>query len=232
MDFQALYECDRELLLWLNGSDSLFLDNLMLVLTSGLTWIPLYVSLLYLVVKNSETMNQIFLVVGCSLLCILLSDGITDFVVKPLVMRLRPSNDPLLKYAVTTVNDVRGTGFSFFSAHAANTFSIALFLSMVVKSRMLTITLVLWSLVNCYTRLYLGLHYPSDVLVGLLWGATVGLLAYTVYTRIYAKIAPKINYISDQFTPTGYDKNDLDVVMSVVSLTLVYAIFRTIPICS
>ena len=72
---QTLIEIDRSILDLFNGSDSLFVDNLAVILTSGLTWIPLYLSLLYIVIKNNETMKQIMLVVGCVCLCMLISDG-------------------------------------------------------------------------------------------------------------------------------------------------------------
>lgn len=75
---QTLIEIDREILSFFNGSESLFLDNLAVILTSGLTWIPLYLSLLYVVIKNNETMKQIMLIVGSVILCIILSDGLTD----------------------------------------------------------------------------------------------------------------------------------------------------------
>ncbi len=76
MDVNALVNIDQNLLLLLNGSNSVFMDNLIIVLTSGFTWIPLYLALLFLVVKNNETMSQIFLVVGCVAFCILLSGSV------------------------------------------------------------------------------------------------------------------------------------------------------------
>ena len=88
IDIQTILAEDRSLLLALNGSDSLFLDGWMALLTSGFTWIPLYVALLYLVIKNNETMAQILLIVGCSLLCVAMADGVADFVAKPLVGRV------------------------------------------------------------------------------------------------------------------------------------------------
>ena len=94
---QSLYDFDRPLLLLLNGSDSAVMDNFMFVLTSGTTWIPLYAVLMYIVVKNNETMSQILLIVGCSALCVFLADGVADFIAKPYFQRWRPSNDPMLK---------------------------------------------------------------------------------------------------------------------------------------
>ena len=180
---QTLTDIDRSILAFFNGSDSLFVDNLAVILTSGLTWIPLYLSLLYVVIKNNETMKQIMLVIGCVILSIVLSDGVADFIVKPMVERLRPSNDPLIKYTVNVVEGIRGNSYSFFSAHASNTFCIAMFFSLLVRNKVFVVTMVSWSLINCWTRMYLGLHYPSDILVGLIWGGVSGSLAYYIYIK-------------------------------------------------
>lgn len=224
MTLESLITLDQELLTWFNGSDSLFLDNLVLSLTSGITWIPLYVSLFILVMKNNETMAQIALILCCSALCIVLSDGVADGIVKPLVGRFRPSNDPILKYTIDVASHYRGTGFSFFSAHAANTMSIAVFFAFLVRSRILTLSLLAWSLLNGWTRLYLGVHYPGDVICGFLWGALSGGIAYWLFYKAYLKISPNLNYISTQYTHSGYSKGDVDLVISVIVLTLCIAV--------
>ncbi len=228
--FTTLAETDRYLLALFNGSDSLFLDNLAVILTSGLTWIPLYLSLLYVVIKNNETMRQILLVIGCVLLCIILSDGVADFIAKPMMARLRPTYDPLVKYSVELVNGIRGNQYSFFSAHASNTFCIAMFFSLLIRNRRFMLAMVLWSLVNCWTRLYLGVHYPSDVFVGIVWGAIVGLVVYFLYFKIYLRISSDLNYISSKYTSTGYSHEDIDIVLLVMVLTLLYVIIRALTL--
>ena len=175
MMFVSCLLTDLEVLHFFNGSDNQFIDQLALVLTSGLTWIPLYLTLFYIIVRNNETMAQIGLAVMVALVCVALSEGITDGVVKPLVERWRPNNDPILKYTIQVVGNLRGSGYSFFSAHAANTMSIAMFFSLLMRGKRLAIALFSWSLLNCWTRLYLGMHYPSDILCGLLVGAVIGL---------------------------------------------------------
>ena len=228
MNIQGLIEVDRLLLSFFNGSDSLFLDGVMVTLTSSLTWIPLYLSLFYLVIKNNETMGQIFLVVACTLLCIFLATGMAESVVKPFVARLRPSNDPDIKYSIDIVDNMRETGYSFFSAHAANTFSLAIFFSLLVKDKFFTAFMIGWSLLNCYTRLYLGVHYPSDIVVGLLWGTVCGLLSYMPFRFVYNRISPKLNYVSSQYTVTGYDLSSINIVIMIICLTLIYAVFRAL----
>ena len=226
MDFSKIQDMDMQVLSLFNGSDNIMLDQMVQILTSGLTWIPLYVMLFFVVIRNNETMGQIALVVGSAIFCVLFADGLVDGIIKQLAERWRPSNDPTFKYMVQVVDDIRPKGYSFCSAHAANTMSLAVFFSLLIRSKLLTITLVIWSLINCWTRLYLGVHYPSDILCGMIIGIIVGILVYLLYYKIYRRISPKINYISNQYTSTGYDHDDIDKAMVILMLTLIYVVTR------
>lgn len=228
LDIQTFLANDRLVLSWFNGSNSVFLDGWMSALTSGFTWLALYASLFYLVVKNNETMGQIMLVVGCALACVGLADIMADVIVKPLVERWRPSNDPIFKYDVSVVDGYRGTSYGFFSAHAANTFSLALFFCMLVRSRVLSVALVLWSFVNSYTRMYLGLHYPSDIVCGLLWGSVCAIGVYYFYLRVSRRMFGEDNYVSTQYTSTGYRLCDVDIVVFVLVSTVLITLFKAL----
>ena len=228
LDIQTFLANDRLVLSWFNGSNSVFLDGWMSALTSGFTWLALYASLFYLVVKNNETMGQIMLVVGCALACVGLADIMADVIVKPLVERWRPSNDPIFKYDVSVVDGYRGTSYGFFSAHAANTFYLALFFCMLVRSRVLSVALVLWSFVNCYTRMYLGLHYPSDIVCGLLWGSVCAIGVYYFYLRVSRRMFGEDNYVSTQYTSTGYRLCDVDIVVFVLVSTVLITLFKAL----
>lgn len=228
MSLEGIISADQYLLTLFNGSNSLFLDTLVPMLTSAVTWIPLYIGLLYLVVKNNETMAQIGLAVGGAVLCVILCGGIDDFVVKPLVARPRPCNDLLFKSQLDLLKGVSEQSFSFFSAHAANTMSIAVFVCLLVRDKLLSVTIIIWSLINCWTRLYLGVHYPFDVLVGMLYGIGIGFLVYFLYNKIYLKFNSKFNYISSQYTSTGYAKSDIDVVMTIFIVTVAVLILVAI----
>ena len=104
--------------------------------------------------------------------------------------------------------------------------SIAVFFSLLVRNRKFMIVMLAWSLLNCWTRMYLGVHYPSDILCGLAWGATVGMFVYLLYKHVYFKISPKLNYVSTQYTATGYSLVDIDVVITLSMFIYCYIIIR------
>lgn len=223
----TLIQYDKQLLLLLNGSGSLYYDMLMSILTNALTWVPLHLSLFYIVLKNNENIQKILLVLAGAGLCLLFAGAVDDSIVKPLVARWRPTHDPEIGMLVDIVDGYRGGRYGFFSAHAANTFSIAIFFCWLVRSRLLSCTLIVWSLVNCWTRLYLGVHYPGDILVGLLWGAVVGTAVYFLfYLRLVRHFSAKMAYVSSYYTVTGYQRVDASIPVSVFVFTLLYAFIR------
>lgn len=224
MDWSEVVNLDKQLLLAVNGSDCLFTDSLAMTLTAAITWIPLYIALLYVVIRNNENMRQIVALLLCVGLCVFFTGTLNDALVKPYVARPRPTQDLEIGMLTDVVNGYRGGRFGFFSSHAANTFSVAVLLSLIVRHRWLTIALVVWSGVNCWTRLYLGVHYPGDVLCGLLWGGVVGFLVYLLYNHISAR--PTMRFVSSQYTASGYLYDDVNVVLSVLGYTFVYAILR------
>lgn len=209
---EELIHFDKQLLLLLNGSDSLFFDSLIMTLTTAQTWIPLYLALFYVVWKANRIPREIFFIIAAAGLCVLLAGTVDDEIVKPLVARWRPTHDPEIGSLIDTVNGYRGGNYGFFSAHAANTFSLAVFFSLLMRHRLFVCFMVGWSLTNCYTRLYLGVHYPGDITVGLLWGGFVGWLVYRLYCRVT--------------TPAKYEFRDLLVPVIVLCLTLLFGIVK------
>ena len=135
----ALESLDKQLLLEVNGSDSLYLDRVAHKLTNALAWIPFYISLFYVVLKNNDSFRKILLVLGAVSVCVLLAGMVDDMIVKPTVARWRPTHDPEIGPLVDVVDGYRGGKYGFFSAHAANTFSIAIFFCWMVRSRLLSL---------------------------------------------------------------------------------------------
>lgn len=219
---------DLFVLRYVNGSASHFIDNMAVTLTSGFLWIPLYVFLTILVIKNNKTMIQILLTFCCGVVGVLLSGVLSDLIIKPIVMRPRPCNDPIYGDIVQTVMGYHASGYSFFSSHSANTFSLAMFFALLVRSRLLSITLFLWALTNVWTRLYLGVHWFTDVLVGMCWGMLVGAMVYYVYRKLFYRISPKVKYVSSQYSSTGYSHSDINMCVSVVVFTVTFAVIRSV----
>lgn len=217
---ECILSADLSLLRFFNSGNSVYFDALVPMLTSGLTWIPLYIALFYLVVKNHETMAQIGFIVATAVVCVCLAGGIGDFIVKPMVGRLRPCNDPMVNAQLNLMAGTLSESYSFFSSHAANTFSLAMFFSLLVRDRLFTIVMFLWALLNCWTRLYLGVHYPSDILCGMLYGSFVGVVVYLAFYKLFYKFNIKFQYISSQYTASGYAKADIDVVVATLVFTI------------
>lgn len=222
-----LIALDKEWLLAVNGSDSLYLDRVARVLTTAITWLPLYISLFYLVLRNNENFRKVLCILAGAGLCVLLAGSVDDLIVKPTVARWRPTHDPEIGLLVDVVNGYRGGSYGFFSAHASNTFSIAIFFCWLVRSRLLSMALVIWSFTNCWTRMYLGVHFPGDILVGLTWGLIVGTLVYYLFYRVTRRMTSSCHYISTKYTSTGYERDDCNIPVTVLVFTLLYALIKS-----
>ena len=170
---EKIKELDLTITLAFNGSDSLTADWLALLITSTETWIPMGLFMLYYIYRK-RGLRDMLLVLGGIALCILFADFLSSCICKPLVARLRPTCDPSLIKVVDTAFDYTGGKYSFFSGHAANTMSVAVFIMLLFRKWTIGTLLILWSLLNCWSRVYLGVHYVGDILVGIVWGVVVG----------------------------------------------------------
>lgn len=209
-----------------NGSSSMFMDRLMLDVTMWWMWIPLYVSLVCVIVQNNDTFVRMSLAIGLALLCFMLTELTADVIIKPLVGRIRPCNDPTVHALLSHGYIVKG--YSFISAHAANTCGLFVFISLLIRNKTMTYSLLSWALLSCFSRIYLGVHYPGDVLCGMLLGALIGWGMYRLWQYFIKQAVGNLRYVSKNITPSGYSISNLDQVVTVLCLTYVGIIIHTV----
>ncbi len=177
---------DQNLFLYLNSLHNSFGDHFFYMYTDTLIWLPLYASILYVIIKQQGQKSWITILF--IILMVVLCDQISSQIFKDGFQRLRPSQNPLLEGLVHLVNGRKGGLYGFVSSHAANSFGLAMFSSLLFRYKPLTIVIFIWALINSYSRIYLGLHYLGDILGGGLLGIGVAILVYQIYLRTYNKI--------------------------------------------
>jgi len=221
-----LIRIDQQLLLALNGSDNLFWDHVMCIVTKTTTWIPLALALCYVMVKNANVRKGVLFVL-CVAVLIVLTDRISSGLAKPYFQRFRPTHEPALAGLVDVCDGYVGGLYGFFSSHAANTFGLCTFVSLVLRHWRATFTFIVWACLSSYSRIYLGLHYPGDILCGMLFGVLTGGAVYLCYRALACSGEARKQYYSSQYTSSGFLVDDCDVLPATFAATLV-----VVAICS
>lgn len=219
-----ILQLDQRLMLLLNGSDSLYLDGIMKLYSTTWIWIPLALFSIIILFKNNTLRNFILLAILITA-TVYLCDRVSSGFIKPWFSRLRPCNDPVILDQIDIVNGSRSGKFGFVSSHAANTFGIFMFLSLLFKHKGLTLSLLIWALIDCFSRIYLGLHYPGDVLCGAMFGMLVGGLIFFIYHFFNRRLDKTPSKITNFYTSSGYLVEDISNILLVLYLTYLFIAF-------
>jgi undecaprenyl-diphosphatase len=181
-----LLQLDKNLFLAINGLHSETWDGIMWWISGKTTWWPFYLLLiLFLAWKKRGQLIPLLLFL---ILVVTVTDQTSVHLFKNVFQRLRPCHEPELQGLVHLVNDYCGGRFGFISSHAANTFGVALLILLWIRKWWFTSLMILWALIVAYSRVYLGVHYPGDVMAGALWGAGCGWLIFVLFRRVLAML--------------------------------------------
>lgn len=177
-----LVELDKKVFLFFNSMHSPFFDKIMWHISGKVEWIPLYMVILYFLIKTYKLKSIYFLVI--IVLLITLSDQLSVIVFKNTIKRLRPCHDPSIMNLVHIVNNYCGGMYGFVSNHASNSFALAMYSSFLYKKKIYKILIFIWAILVAYSRVYLGVHYPGDVIGGAIFGMLLAYLLWLFTDRI------------------------------------------------
>lgn len=214
----VLQTIDADALVAINNLNSPYFDNFMWMVSSKLSWLLMIVVLLTAVARCGWRKTLIF--VGALAIAVLLADQIASGIIKNLVQRPRPTHAPALEGLLHIVRDYRGGMYGFVSSHAANSVAAGALLCLAARSRHLWGAMTLWTLLQVYSRMYLGVHYPGDIIGGALVGVVVAVAVYRLWSYMMKRYAGDLSFVSQ--------RDSLMVSLSVYVTVFIIAILSII----
>ncbi len=206
---EYLNDIDTDALLAVNGLHDMFQDAFWWMVSAKWSSALLLLALVWILLHQNRRHALLMLVMLA--FTVLVADQVSSGLIKHLVERLRPTHDPSLDNMVHVINGYRGGMYGFVSSHAANFFAVATLLSFVMRHRLVTCSLFTWALLQCYSRVYLGVHYPGDIMGGIVVGVLAGWLLWCL-----------MRWIQHRWRlPQGhYTRPDATIMASSVAITI------------
>lgn len=219
-----LYE--RDVFFALNGSDCAFLDRFMWVYTGKAVWLPLAVFILIALLYKKNWRESILILLAI-VLVVTLCDQFASHVCKPIFTRFRPTHHPDFMDQVRIVNGYRGGLYGFISSHAANAFGFATLMALIFRNRIFTWAIFFWAFLTAYTRVYLGVHFISDVVPGAVSGIVLGYMVYKLYTLARMKLVRGM--ILDQ---PLYSSERIRMIVYAICATILFIIVFNVQLAA
>jgi len=207
---------EEKLFFLINGSHTHFLDSVMWSFSSIKIWLPIGMLIILGIVYKKSWKQWIPVLLAITLLFVL-CDQFSSHLIKPLVARPRPTHYPGIMEHVRTLFGYTGGKYGFISGHATNSFGFAIFSSLLFKNKFYTSVVFLWAFIVAYSRIYLGVHFVSDILGGMVSGLLIGYLVYSAYRYTSEKIAVK----NGSYTMTVFSQKQTRLLTILILLYMI-----------
>lgn len=225
---ETLLQLDKDLLIWFNSSHSPFWDVIMMFFTRIEFWIPFFILVTYQIFKY-KSKEAWWWLIGISLL-ILFGDLISNYLFKNILQRLRPSHEPSLYGIVNLVKAYSGDQFGFVSSHATAVFAFAIYTSKLFKNNIYSLFIGIWALLIVYTRLYLCLHYPGDIIGGMALGCGLGYFFYRITRWWVYRLYPQKPFARYKQVLENSDAGILIAVVALEMLTISFVALKLLKL--